>query len=1060
MFTIYTYWDAELVNSVLNAIAAIMNGSDYLGLLKAVAIAGILVAAGTALARMRGEDPLVYFIMLGLFYGTLFVPKATVTVKDLRTPAIYTVSNVPLGVALFAAEISHLGKWLTETFETNFSSIDDVKFSKTGFVFGSRLVQELQLVKIRTPSLQADLVSFVKDCVNPELLDNPAALDAMMKQTDLWNFIGGGGPFALNPGRLTMVSNVPLPCVGSGGTNGAYEILTASINTEATGELAALGDRLNAGIPNASAIIAGQIPAVESALLNVSRSAQDAIKQGMVVNLMRDSQTTIAQLQGNPQAAQVALAESMSEQASTVSYAAMAKVAEGALPKLRNAVELLVLAAFPIVFVLIILAGAKAGVILKSYAMATLWIQLWAPLYAVINFMATSTDRSDFLGVMHGIAGNTIGNASLLAGTSLSNQSIAGLLTISVPIIALALVKGGEVAMSGVVTSIMGPAQQAAQRSGDAVGQGNVTGGNVSWGNVNTGSTSASNWGTNNTSFRNVGANTDDRSVRSTDPSISTRTEARGSYTTDAAGAITGMRVNAFDLGANLSATSVASRGTEDRSSDAVTAGTRHQSSLDLATGATSGQSSIAGFSRRLGQTLNSQVGHSNTTGENWEASSGSDWRSEQSTQRGLQTTEGVNHRSGVGLQGTLAGRLGIGADKAYGPYWGKGASDSKDVGFPAPPTAMPAGIGPGGAAGQGMQPPGTTPAGPFGTRDRPVTGRASMAGSAGLGASAGTNIDWTSAQQLIDTATGRDSSATSETRRHAASRVLSAAQSVMAQTTDAGERAAGQQFIADFQTAVRSADQRSASLAHDVTAGTSTVQGRSNNLTTSVSAGKPVYEALAVQVGGSPSAVLRLAQDNPSAVYGAALGTREGFVGAGGSAAFLGTDGVAQPATQASVNQLGLRNVTGLAARARSATLTFNGSAQADVAHRQAAAPSMPVNLSPAETAYTSTSAAGFGAYSSVAADQAVRAGATAAATSLYTSEHRGTGTVLANSYLGGAGYRSPQEYSNALVSAAAASPRLADTLRQIDQQGGQVSPQARDFLLSELKAHGAKKP
>jgi len=105
-----------------------MNGADYLGLIKAVSIVGLLIAAGTGLARMRGEEPLGYFLMLAIFYGVLFLPKATVIVQDQRTGMTYPVANVPLGVAFFASESSHIGKWLTESFETNFTSVDDLKF--------------------------------------------------------------------------------------------------------------------------------------------------------------------------------------------------------------------------------------------------------------------------------------------------------------------------------------------------------------------------------------------------------------------------------------------------------------------------------------------------------------------------------------------------------------------------------------------------------------------------------------------------------------------------------------------------------------------------------------------------------------------------------------------------------------------------------------------------------------------------------------------------------------------------------------------------------------------
>ena len=45
MFEIYAYGNVDTLTGVFNAIAAIMGGADYFGLIKAIAITGVLVAA-------------------------------------------------------------------------------------------------------------------------------------------------------------------------------------------------------------------------------------------------------------------------------------------------------------------------------------------------------------------------------------------------------------------------------------------------------------------------------------------------------------------------------------------------------------------------------------------------------------------------------------------------------------------------------------------------------------------------------------------------------------------------------------------------------------------------------------------------------------------------------------------------------------------------------------------------------------------------------------------------------------------------------------------------------
>ena len=481
MHTVYAYWNADQIASVLNAVAMIMGGGDYSTLMKSVAMVALLITVGTGVVKLRGEEVLGYFIVLAMFYGICFVPKTTVNVHDVRANTDYPVANVPLGLALFASETSHIGKWMTESFETAFTPVDEERFSKTGMAFGSRLIEELQKVRADLPSLEGEMAMFVRKCVNPEFIGNAKVLDDLVKSTDLWGYIGtnnGSSSFSLNPARSTFVNNAALPCPD------AYAALTVLLDGQTNNQIGVLGARVNPGNAMASTVILTQIPAVEAVLLNVSRTAQDAVRQSIVANLLRDCRAQPLSMQSG--CVQSSAAVAMAEESAKVSYAAMAKVAAATLPKLRNAIELITIGVFPVVFLLIVIAGVQAGMVLKSYVAAMFWVQLWAPLYAIINAMAVKSDKADLLGIVHLAGGTTLANMTRLGNEALSNQSIAGLLTISVPVIALALIKGGEVAMSGVVSSIMGPAQGAAQKAGDSIGQGNITGGTVNWGIVNT----------------------------------------------------------------------------------------------------------------------------------------------------------------------------------------------------------------------------------------------------------------------------------------------------------------------------------------------------------------------------------------------------------------------------------------------------------------------------------------------------------------------------------------------------------------------------------------------
>jgi conjugal transfer mating pair stabilization protein TraG len=502
MYTIYTYWNADGVIAVLNALVLIMGGGDYLGLARTLAISGMLIAAGVGLAKISAKEPMQYFVFLGLFYFGLFVPKVSVDVIDVRTGAVGTVGNVPFGVAFVSSFTSHIGKYLTDAFETNFQPVATLRFANTGMGFGARAFQEVPNVRMLNPKLSDSMLSFTRACVNPEIVNSPNAYTALINSDDVWTMIGGAG--WLNPGR-----SVSMPDPGGAGyvfvsCPVAYGLINGALPAEINSVLGALAQKLNpekgattATWAAANAAIAGQLADVEGYMLNTARNAQDQIKQGMMANALSDAGGSLAAARNDPAAMQSALAAKMAEMQSNNSYKTLGLIGEAALPKFRNIVEIVLISVFPIVMLLIIMGGEKGGLILKTYLMTSVWVQLWAPLYAIVNFMMLEGTANRLQSGLFGAASQTILNTSALTATAFKESSLAGALVFAVPVIAFALIKGGEVAMNGAMSSLTATASGAASTQGGSVGVGNVAAGNVSWGNTSSGNMSANKWDTN-----------------------------------------------------------------------------------------------------------------------------------------------------------------------------------------------------------------------------------------------------------------------------------------------------------------------------------------------------------------------------------------------------------------------------------------------------------------------------------------------------------------------------------------------------------------------------------
>jgi conjugal transfer mating pair stabilization protein TraG len=118
----------------------------------------------------------------------------------------------------------------------------------------------------------------------------------------------------------------------------------------------------------------------------------------------------------------------------------------------------------------------------KSYVAILIWIQLWPPLYAVLNYMASiyaSYDLAAAADLGGGLKTLSLQTASTIYSSAISGEAVVGYLVISIPIIAWAALKRMENFGTALVGGLPGlQASTSAATAGAATG--NVALGNVS----------------------------------------------------------------------------------------------------------------------------------------------------------------------------------------------------------------------------------------------------------------------------------------------------------------------------------------------------------------------------------------------------------------------------------------------------------------------------------------------------------------------------------------------------------------------------------------------------
>ncbi|HEX7646096.1 MAG TPA: conjugal transfer protein TraG N-terminal domain-containing protein, partial [Noviherbaspirillum sp.] len=487
MWEIFAYQNSDSLFGIFNAIAAIRGSDTYLSAITGVAFCGFvaaLLAYAFAPQKLQGWQWLGSVVLV---YSILFVPRVAVGIVDKTGGSpVKVVDNVPFGIALFGGLTSAIGNALTELFETAFQTIpgnaglpSELTYQKNGLVFGNRLIRDTGNVVFQDPNFRTDLINFIHNCTMYDLVDGTIDPATFSRADDVWTMMS-----TPNPARFTTLT-------GGGAVNtdtcpNAYNDLNGRIPAQVNLIQGRLAMQLNPTLPGtvAAGVIAGQIQQayLKNGIANAAASAADIIRQNAIINAVNDASQIIGQKINDPASMVLAVGRAQAVAQTNAAWINNGKIAEQALPVVRNVVEALAYAIFPIVVLLLFLtSGRETMMALKNYIAVLIWIQLWPPLYAILNYMASiyaASELSAAADVGGGLKALSLLTASSIYTNAISSEAVVGYLTISIPFIAWAALKRMESFGTAVVGGLS-VLQSTVTSSTASTATGNVSMGNV-----------------------------------------------------------------------------------------------------------------------------------------------------------------------------------------------------------------------------------------------------------------------------------------------------------------------------------------------------------------------------------------------------------------------------------------------------------------------------------------------------------------------------------------------------------------------------------------------------
>lgn len=492
--------NGEAVRAVFNGVATISGSTMMGGAMQAAALFGFLVTLAVAVFKLDLKDNFSYLFVVLFCWMGMMVPKTTVLITESGgygyTGRQYTVGNVPVGLAYMGYFVSSFGQSITRKAEQVNHLPDDLNYSRTGMLFGTRLMENIREARIPDAQLTQDWALFMHQCsffdmnlyhfYNVQDLAQSADILATLTHTNQALFTNvsqiasrRGNMLQYNGKSKTMTCNEAAKELKDRTRFYSKNYLPGYI---ADRVFAGLGTN-SAGINRVNALVTLGNSSFQYLLDNARFDTLKNIEQAAMVEVIRQAGIINGQRNRNPAAVQQAFAQVQARNQYIAAQKTGSSMASWNLPLIRSAAEAILIGLFPFVMILAMLGGIMAFRLLSFYMMSMLWIQLWAPVASIINMIMTMNAKRLFsVEAANGVITPGTGDTLLMAAADA--QAAAGAAMWLIPVIAGALAMGGHSLMNGMM-GMTSSAKSTGEAAGSQVGSGNYSAGNMNYNNSN-----------------------------------------------------------------------------------------------------------------------------------------------------------------------------------------------------------------------------------------------------------------------------------------------------------------------------------------------------------------------------------------------------------------------------------------------------------------------------------------------------------------------------------------------------------------------------------------------
>lgn len=452
MITIQVLGFGELFVQLLNAIAAFMGQSFFNNFLRLTALVGIIMAS---IGFIKERNPMIYakwVMSYVLVLQLVLTPKTDVAIYDIAAQKDRVVSNVPVIFAATASLITSVGVGLAESYDALLSLPDDLTYTKTGSLFGSKLIQASRDFRILDPQLKEEMNQYLRNCVVGDIrLNHKYSVSDLSTTQHIWDLISRNA----SPLRMTEVNYMRVSCRTAASPQGQYSLKT-KLDAEIKKAYTLFGISLfGHNRSSYEKLFETHLTSSFDYYQMMTDTSANIFLQSMMINAIGDG---IKDYQAftDSTAGVVNNQFTKSEVQHRWSWAIAGLKAAWFLPILHTLLTALLFGIFPIIMAMTTLPHGER--IFRGYIQFFISLQFWPVLFAILNAAMTiyGKEQSTHFG------GLTLVNIDKIDELHADLSGVAGYLMLMIPFLAKGLVSNLSEAFNNLATSMTGHLQGSA----------------------------------------------------------------------------------------------------------------------------------------------------------------------------------------------------------------------------------------------------------------------------------------------------------------------------------------------------------------------------------------------------------------------------------------------------------------------------------------------------------------------------------------------------------------------------------------------------------------------